>query len=461
MDEPMMHKDKNLKSDEQGVALVATLMFLLAMGVLSTALISAVNNEMRSGASYKYGEQAFYVANAGIQKAVQWFGNSYTPWVPASSYDATSLPVEFGGSAVTLAGQAGSSSVFPSNSAISSFTAQFHNMSLQANYANSGTYSLNATLLKYTPANFINPNTFLSYASAVERWRLDSTGIWGPSVERPLGTAQVTAIMENSGSALFDRALFGIEGLELGGTVLVDSYDPQLGAYGGTNTGSDGSVGSNAIVSASGNVTVDGDLVYGPSGSFVNSGNASVTGTIAQLPAPRYFPPIPNFSVGTTTLDPKNGTMTIDPGSYGNVKIGPNGVLALNPGVYYFDSITQSATGSLQINSSLGDTIIFVKSGLDLSGQGVVNLSGDPGTLTIYYSGTNDMKISGGSSAFIEVYAPNAHLQLVGNTDFYGSFIGKTVSIQGTPEVHFNEGSLEKNLFQQPFRLISWSRNSF
>jgi len=138
-------------------------------------------------------------------------------------------------------------------------------------------------------------------------------------------------------------------------------------------------------------------------------------------------------------------------------------VLALNPGTYYFDSISEAATGSLQINGDLSTTTtIFVKTSLDLSGQGVVNLNGDPTRLTINYAGSNQAKIAGGASAFVELYAPNAPLQLVGTSNFFGSFIGKTVQVQGTPDVHFvDEGCLEKNLLQRQFRLISWSKNSF
>jgi Tfp pilus assembly protein PilX len=463
MNGPMMNKNINRKKDEQGVALIATLMFLMAMGVLSTALVFTLNGEMRSSASYKYGEQAYYVANAGIQETVQWFGNSYMPYVPATTYDTTTLPVRYGDNPVVLAGQPSTNtSVYPNSSVTTSFRTSFHEMPLQANTANSGAYSLNATLLKYSSAHFINPTTFVSYTSAVERWRLDSVGVWGPNIAQPLGTAQLTAVMENSGNALFDRALWGIDALDLGGTVLVDSYDPDLGPYGGTNIGSQGSVGSNATVTVNGAVTIKGDLAYGPSGSSNISSNSTVTGSIIQLPAPRYFPPIPSFSVGTTNLNPKNGTTTINPGYYGAITIGAKGILALNPGVYYFDSITEAATGSLQINGSLDqDTTIFVKTSLDLSGQGVVNLNGDPTRLTVYYAGTDTLKVAGGASAFVEVYAPNSPLQLVGTSNFYGSFIGKTVAVGGTPDIHFDEGCLEKNLLQRPFRLISWSKNSF
>ena len=48
----------NPNNGERGIALVATLMFLLVIGVLTTALVFTLNNEMKTSASYKYGEQA-------------------------------------------------------------------------------------------------------------------------------------------------------------------------------------------------------------------------------------------------------------------------------------------------------------------------------------------------------------------------------------------------------------------
>jgi hypothetical protein len=464
MDKPMMYKKIYFGKSERGTALVATLMFLMAMGVLSTALVFTVNNEMKTSTSYKYSEQAYYVANAGVQHAVEWFADSanYAPSVPGNLYDATTLPVQFGGNPVTLAGQTGSTSIYPAGETAAAFGAEFSNKSLAASGINSGAYALNATLLKYTPAHFIHPVTFVSYDSAMERWQLDSMGYWGPTVAKPLGTAKITAVIANSGNALFDRALWGIDGLDMGGTVLVDSYNPALGPYGGTNVGSLGSVGSNMSVSATGGVEVKGDVAFGPTGSFTTAGNPTVTGSIIQLQEPRYFPPIPDFGVGVADVTPKNGTIEIWPGQYRNADIGAKGVLLLNPGVYYFDSITEAATASLQIKGGLTqDTTIFVKTSLDLSGQGVMNPNGDPTRLTVYYSGTSEAKLAGGASAFVEVYAPNAPVRFVGTSDFFGSFIGKTVTIQGTPEVHFDEGCLQRNLLQRPFRIITWSKNSF
>jgi hypothetical protein len=458
-----MNAKSELNKGEQGAALVVTLLLLMAMGILSTALVFTVNNEMKTSVSYKYGEQAFYVANAGVQEAIKWYDNSYTPWATAGSFDTATLPISYGGNPVLLAGQTGSVSVYPDSNAIDSFASAFGNTSLQASSSNLGTYALNATLLKYSSVIFINPTTFIPYTSAIERWQVNSIGYWGANTAQPLGTAQITAVIENSGNAMFDRAFWGIDSLDLGGTVLVDSYDPALGPYGGSNIGSKGSVGSNGVVTVNGTgVEIKGDLAYGPSGSYVHTGNPTITGSIFHLAEPRYFPPLPNFSAGTTNYSPKKETITINPGSYGAIDIQADGVLALNPGIYYFDSITENSTGCLQINGNLNSvTTIFVKSALDLSGQGVVNLNGDPTRLTINYAGSSTMKIAGGASAFVEVYAPNSPLQLVGTSNFFGSFIGKTVSVQGTPEAHFDEGALQKNMLPRPFRLINWSKNAY
>lgn len=445
------------RQGEQGTVLVATLLFLLALGVLATALVFTVQNEMRASTAYRRSQQAFYVANAGIQRAVQWFAGTYVPHIPSSDYDMATLPVRYSGNDVVLAGQTGSTSAYPESSVAGAFAAEFSNRSLQADERNFGSYAVNATLLKHRPATFIDPATFNSYASAVERWRIISIGYWGNFAD-PLGIAQITGIIENSGNALFDRALWGIDSVDLGGTVLIDSYDPDLGPYGGTNIGNNGAIGTNGSVTADGTVDIHGDMAYGPSGTYNLGPNSRVYGDIIHLQQPRYFPPIPAFSVGTTNLNIKKGTTTIGPGQYGNVVIGANGTLALQPGVYYFDSLTESSTGTLTIS---GDTTIFVKSSLDLSGQGVINPLGDPTKLTVYYSGTSRVDVTGGSSAFLEMYAPNADMKLVGTSDFFGSFIGKTVTIQGTPDVHFDEGCLDDNLVQRPFRLINWSQNVY
>ncbi len=446
--------------NSKGMALITTLLFLTVMGILCTALVFTVQNEMKTSANYKFSQQAFHVANAGVQRALDWYVTSYDPHLPAGDYNATTLPVTLtaDGNDVKL----GSSPSFPANGIAATFSDALTGKTLQGGNNNSGVYSINATLLKYQPVSFIDSATFASYPSALERWRISSVGFWG-NPQNPMGIARITAIIENSGNALFDRALWGKSKVDLGGTVLIDSYDPAFGAYNKiTNAGNEGSIGSNGVITANGAVVVKGDLAYGPGGSYAASPNVTVTGTVYPLQEPRVFPPVPACPLVNCVVNAlptiKNATVPINPGCYGDITMGPSGILDLAPGDYCIASLDEGASGKLTIS---GNTNLYITGSIDLSGQGVINPLGDPTRLTVFYSGAAEMDIVGGAQAFLEVYAPNAPLKFVGTSDFFGSFIGDTVTIQGTPEVHFDEGCLNQNRIRQPFRIISWTQTPF
>jgi hypothetical protein len=455
---PMIEK-KRIYGSEQGAALISTLLFLMAMGVLSTALVFTVQNEMKSSAAYKYNQQAFFVANGGVQRAVDWYAHSYTPNI-AASYDTNTVPVKYSGDSVMLAGREGYSSVYPSGEIVSEFTSEFRDQPLSAGSGNSGVCSLNATMLKHQPTTFLNPTTFQPLPSAVERWRLNSVGYWG-TIARPLGIAQITAEIENSGHSLFDRALWGIHSVDLIGGAYIDSYNPALGLWNAaTNSGALGAIGSNGSVVGDGGMEIHGSAAFGPSGTLSLGDNAMVTGDIIQLPEPRTFPPIPSFSVGATdrTAQPNAnvGDVVLAPGSY--KKITARGPMTLQPGTYYIDELTVTSQGQLLLS---GDVTLFVKSGFDLEGLGIVNIGANPPNLTVYYSGSAAAKLSGSAQASINYYGPNAQLSLTGTTDFNGSFIGYDVKGAGGSNIHFDEGNLTKYLIPRPFRMITWSQDSF
>ncbi len=445
-------------NSEEGAALIVTLLFLTVLAVLATGLLFLTQGEMKSSAAYKRSQQAFYVANGGVQKAVQWFNNSYSPYTPSTAYTLTTLPVSMSGQSVLLAGQSGSSSVYPSSAVSAAFSGQFSNQTLTADTNNSGVYSVNASLLRYIPVTFIDPSTFVSSPSGMERWSINAIGYWGTAAN-PLGITQVTAIIANSGNAMFDRALWGIDGVSLVGTVNIDSYDPVLGPYGGTNVGDLGSVGTNANVSTNGSVAVHGDVLYGPGGSLSSVGGCLITGQVSEATQPHYFTPVPSFTVGTTNVN-LNGTatQTISAGSYGTIDVNAQAVLTLGAGTYYVDQLTTGAQGALVVT---GPTTIFVKTAFSLGGGSIMNTTTDPANLSIFYSGTSPVDLNGGAGFYGSVYAPNAQVTLRGNTDFYGAYVGRLVNDSGTPSVHFDEGSLRRNLLQRPFRVVNWSQDSF
>ncbi len=445
----------NITKNEKGIALVATLMFLMAMGILSTALIFTVQNEMKTSAAFKYGQQSFYVSNAGVQKAVDWYRNSYTPVL--GSYDLSNPRPQYSGHDVVLAGLSGYTSNYPNTSMPSSFSDAFGASStaseLEADAKNKGKYALNATLLKYRDVTFMDIHDFAHpINSSVERWQIDSMGYWG-SITKPLGISQITAVIQNDGDAFFDRALWGKIKVDLGGASLIDSFDPAKGAWNSsTNSGDFGAIGSNQLVTGSGNMTVDGDIAYGPSGSVTLGVNTTVTGDIIHLSENRQFEPIPPFSVGSGTVKYKD-TTTLLPGQYGSVTADKS--LTIGPGTYYFRDLT--VKGTLIV---AGTTDLFASNGLDVQGQAQAGDPAHPELLTVWYSGTGTIKWNGGTGVSASIYAPDATLVLNGGTEISGSFIANIVETSGNANIHFDQGSMNRHLLPRPFRIITWSQST-
>ena len=459
------------RDDERGAALVMALLALCAFSLLTAAIAFTVQGETKSSANYKYGQGAYYVANAGIQRSLAWFNSGYTPAVAAYTYASTRDALQFGGQDVVLGGQTGVTSNYPNSTMATSFTSVLGQpKTLIGDSSNatltSGDYTSNATLLRSTAGTFLDTTTFTTGASALERWRIDAFGWWGTAAN-PLGTSEVSAVIERTASPFWDKAVWVRTSANFSGNPVgsyVDAYDSALGPYGGTNI-SNTSFGSNGSVTLGGFARINGDLFYGPTGTFnnnVQAGWTSVTGQVTQLPAKRVFPPIPNFSVGTTDpAVPKTVGASIGSGSYRNISVPQDTNITLTGGTYYIDNFTLSRGATITLSAGV-NTTLFVKSGLTFN-QGAVLNSSDPSLFQIYYAGTNaatvSLKTTG--SYYGTIYAPNATLSLSGGTGFYGSFIADTLVASGGSAIHYNKALGTKSLALGPFRIMTWTQKSY
>jgi hypothetical protein len=72
----------------------------------------------------------------------------------------------------------------------------------------------------------------------------------------------------------------------------------------------------------------------------------------------------------------------------------------------------------------------------DSSGGSVTNSTNDPNNLQVNSSAATQVNLSGGSGAWMNVYAPAADIIFSGASSFYGSFIGKTVTASGGSQIH-------------------------
>ncbi|HEY4612950.1 MAG TPA: hypothetical protein VII11_08215, partial [Bacteroidota bacterium] len=166
-------------------------------------------------------------------------------------------------------------------------------------------------------------------------------------------------------------------------------------------------------------------------GSVVNSNvyyneldnNGTITGsqnTPLQLPLVTALPEFKSATPGTENFDiPQNGTLTLQPGSYGDILVRKNGVLTLTGGTYHLNSFTTGDDVQLIFQAP---TEVRIAGKFD-SGQGSYIGPQDTTTMTadqiIFYvtgiNGTNGnlgatpkaAKIGIGNTVWANFYAPN------------------------------------------------------
>jgi hypothetical protein len=134
--------------------------------------------------------------------------------------------------------------------------------------------------------------------------------------------------------------------------------------------------------------------------------------------------------------------------------------LIINSGIYHFKSWKTSSsatitfrgdvtlyidgdfdmTGQSKIVVDSGATVILYHRGtnLKITGGGLVNVDGKPASFRAYSVGTN-VSFTGGSGFHGAIYAPNALVTPTGNTDIYGSFVGRQIKISGGARFHYDE----------------------
>lgn len=75
---------------------------------------------------------------------------------------------------------------------------------------------------------------------------------------------------------------------------------------------------------------------------------------------------------------------------------------------------------------------------VDFNGGTTSNMTFDPSLFRILYGGSGTVRLNGGTSSSSMVYAPNASVDLSGGADFYGSVLGRMVSVTGGVRVHYD-----------------------
>jgi Tfp pilus assembly protein PilX len=468
---------------DDGIAMVLSLLFMLLLSALGTAMLVLSRSETLSSVNYRMMSQARYGAESGVHKAAHYLLNTYalpntTGTDLLSNYNMAASPVTYSGQPVVLSALSGVASNYPVAATQAAFAANAVG-SLPVGDA-TVQYSTAATLLSMRQVIPYGSNTPLT----VQTWRLTARGtIEGARTAE----VEVSAVIERQVVPTFTYGLFatlpGCNALEFGGNVTTDSYDSALYSMSGLPTliPSGGHVGTNGNLTVGGSTVIKGTLSTPRTGvgdcrdgavtAYDYQGNATIQGGILKLPQqvkfvdPAGITPLPgtseitingssNCSVATwpagslctmtgagvpsVTLDPQGTEMAL-----GNVHVVSGATLVLKAGTYNINSVQLTGNAKLRIGITAAPGPVI----LNIAGVGQTEpFDGESGSVIsptfiasnfrILYKGTGTLKMTGGSVTSGAVYAPNATVRVSGGADYFGAIVAKNIFFGGGAKLH-------------------------
>ena len=449
-----MSRDITRGRSDEGAALVLALCLMLVASVIGASLMMLSQTETYASVNYRSMTQARYAAESGVHAAVNYILNGYpapgTAGDPLAAYDMTVSPVTFNGQPVVLSANLAVPSNYPVGTTQTAFKAAvFGNLPLGGISAG---YSASAKLMSMKQMTAYGTGT----PTIVQTWQIIGDGTTGGS--RP-ATVEVTAVLEQQTQAFNVYGMFATSNncgaLTFAGGVTTDSYDSSSMTMSGghpVTQAIDGNVGTNGNLTEGGGSVVNGSLSTPRTGvghcssgavdGLTENGNATVTGGMVQLPQAVSFvsPALPN-PLPPTTSNSYNSNTTLAPGTFGDITVTAGATLHLSAGTYNINSITLVGNSTVVIDS--GPVVMNVVgtgqgTPVDFSGGSVSNPSFIPKNLQIQYAGTGGIKITGGASTALMVYAPNAAASLVGGAGVYGSIMAATIDDHGGTAVHYD-----------------------
>jgi hypothetical protein len=273
----------------------------------------------------------------------------------------------------------------------------------------------------------------------------------GPTGKQTVGVAgYYGSTSGNWTQNVYLSGLIGLNSVTIGsGTAFADSFDSSAGPYAAT-------VASRARVLSNGNITINGSRIAGnilsANGSVFLADGSVVTGDVTGLaisgPGTIGGTPTIHSSALMTPLVPVTpcagytnpgaaitGNYKYDAAT-GALSVAGNAVVRL-AGNYCFGSITITGGAVMQVET--GPVTIRVNGIINAGGGSFANSSARPSNLRIEsaYTGSGGVIIKGNNSSYLTIYAPGTDVSLQNGTIF-GEVLGKTLSIQGSTPVHYD-----------------------
>lgn len=205
-------------------------------------------------------------------------------------------------------------------------------------------------------------------------------------------------------------------------------------------------VGGDASTAALGNITISGTpTINGDTTSHAPVHPLNLVGdadyTWAQDNNSRYTGMSGSYSFSPGPLD---------------MHIGDYNQVTLQPGTYYFTSVHLDHESRLNVGAG-GAVKIFVTGNVVVENEVRLNTGGKPANLNIYTKGTV-VNIGSQSEFRGTLYSPNCDFLHNNSAGIYGAIIAKSIKIDNNGCIHFDRALLNDNLGSAggDFTIIAW-----
>jgi hypothetical protein len=211
----------------------------------------------------------------------------------------------------------------------------------------------------------------------------------------------------------------------------------------GNHAGEEGPIGSEGTINLEGQTDIYGDASTTEGGNIVYGGGADIHGDTTTIGDDPEFPPITQeqLDYAEANNNAPGGLILDGNANYNNglntLEVAAGGSVTFTSGIYFVSDVSITGHGELIIAPG-ADVIIYVVGNWDSSGGTIVNSNHTPASLQIYSVG-DSMLVAGGSEFFGAIYAPETDVVVTGGSDFYGSIVGGTFNNGGGTDCHYDE----------------------
>jgi hypothetical protein len=250
-----------------------------------------------------------------------------------------------------------------------------------------------------------------------------------------LASAVSTSITRHYTPPTAPVGFIGFDRIDLTGHLQIDSYDAATGPYTPDTARAAAPLLSNGPIRLQGEGNIRGQIHSADALPVKIPKRLQVTGSTDPLPIRLPAPPV--------TLDPfaqdsANAALPREFYKAGNLTLWGAHQLTLPRGVYYLNDVNIDSPATLRLQ---GPVTLLISGRLTIAGN-IETQSNRPAHCRIRITGDKPVTITQKNTLYLDLYAPQSPIEITGKGDLHGSIVARTLRINGSRPMHFDESLL-------------------